>query len=395
MHPELLTLPGGYSIKTYGFCMMLGFLSSVWLAMRRAERVKADPDRVLDISFLCLLFGVGGARLFYVIHYWKTQFADTPNPFMAAIDITNGGLEFLGGFIGAVVVVGIYFAWKKDSLRLYLDIMAPSTMWGLAFGRLGCFFNGCCFGGVCALTPTPSVEQAVAVEFPFASPAHWKHWEDRHVTAPAELITTTAGMLIPALVPDRELSMSVNRRERPLRELEDVRAAYRLALAKNPKGEEAARLKEAREAAGKRTKDRQKEMLGLTLAQRFPSRVEASRTTSVSELEDLAAASRSLPVHPTQLYAAGSAMLLSAFLSALFYRRKRHGVVIGMLLLLYPIQRTILELIRADNPHDVAGLTVSQSISLGLFVLALIYFAVLYRMMPERSPHTRAAVAAT
>ena len=84
-------------------------------------------------------------------------------------------------------------------------------------------------------------------------------------------------------------------------------------------------------------------------------------------------------------------MLLSAFLSALFYRRKRHGVVIGTLLLLYPIQRTVLELIRADNPHDVAGLTVSQSISLGLFILAAIYLLVLYRAMPERSPNTRAA----
>ena len=56
MHPALFSLPGGFTIKTYGFCLMIGFLSAVWLAMRRAARVKADPDRVLDISFFCLKY---------------------------------------------------------------------------------------------------------------------------------------------------------------------------------------------------------------------------------------------------------------------------------------------------------------------------------------------------
>ena len=72
MHPDLFTLPIiGVSIKTYGFFLMVGFLSAVWLSMRRAQRVKANPDTVLDLSILCLLFGVGGARLFYVVHYWN------------------------------------------------------------------------------------------------------------------------------------------------------------------------------------------------------------------------------------------------------------------------------------------------------------------------------------
>jgi len=46
-----------------------------------------------------------------------------------------------------------------------------------------------------------------------------------------------------------------------------------------------------------------------------------------------------------------------------------------------------LEVIRADNPHDVGGLTISQGVSVALFVAALLYFVVLYKFMPERSPY--------
>ena len=389
MHPELITLPGGLSIKTYGFCLMVGFLSAVWLAMRRADRVKASSDTVLDISFLCLLFGVGGARAFYVIHYWKTQFADADNQLLAIINITSGGLEFLGGFLGAVGATVVYAAWKKQSLRMYLDILAPSAMWGLAFGRIGCFFNGCCYGGLCvagSVSPTTPA-QPWAVEFPFASPALHEHWENRRVTVPAELITTSPGGLIPLLVPERLLSMSVEKREGPLRNARELRSVYEQAKAQAGLvgEEELARMKEAARQAARQAEVHEKDLLQLRVAQRFLSRVTPTRRTSVSELEDLAARATSLPVHPTQLYASAAAILLSGFLSALFYRRKRHGVVIGALFVLYPFQRVLLELIRADNPHDVAGMTVSQSVSLSMSILGAVFLYVLYKHMPQRS----------
>ncbi|MDO8630762.1 MAG: prolipoprotein diacylglyceryl transferase, partial [Phycisphaerales bacterium] len=105
----------------------------------------------------------------------------------------------------------------------------------------------------------------------------------------------------------------------------------------------------------------------------------------------LAAKCQSLPVQPAQLYSAIGALLLALVLSGIFYRRKRHGVVIGWLLLLYAIQRTLEEIIRADNPHDVAGLTVSQMVSVALFLCGILYFLVLYKTLPERSPFAVAA----
>jgi len=282
----------------------------------------------------------------------------------------------------------LYAAWKKQSLRLYLDVGAPGAMWGLAFGRVGCFFNGCCFGGPCTLPPTYEPRYEWAVHFPFASPAHMRQWEERQLTVPAELITATEGDLQPWLVPGSLLSMSVEKREAWRRQVDQAREAYTKAKVESPNAEATKRLEAALKAA---LKDNDHELRSLNIAQKFPSRREPARATSVSELELLAAGCASLPVHPTQLYAAISAMLLSGFLSALFYVRKRHGVVIGVLGMLYPIQRALEELIRVDNPHDTAGLTVSQFISLGLFVSAVVYLIVLYRSYPERSRYAVAA----
>ncbi len=386
MHPELFTLPiFGITIKSYGFCLMVGFLSAVWLAMRRAQRVKADPDTVLDMSFLVLLFGVGGARVFYVVHYWQLQFAGTSNKLWAVINITQGGLEFLGGFVGALIAIVIYAVWKKVSIRLYLDILAPSVMWGLALGRIGCFFNGCCFGAMCVMPSTGQPAYSWAVRFPFASPAHWRQWEDREVTVPAELITTARGALQPSLLSPSLLSMPVEKRERPTRRYEELSEQYTRAKAQAPNAKETDRLKAAMEAAEKKKRDHDGELIALRLAEQYPSRIAPARRTSVSELEDLAAQYRSVPVHPTQLYSSIHAMLLSGVLSTLFYLRKRHGVVIGALCVLYPIARIILERIRVDNPHDIAGLTASQFVAVSLLILGIVYLVVLYKWLPERS----------
>jgi len=386
MHPDLITLPNGFGIKTYGFCMMVGFLSAVWMSMRRAERVKADADVVLDLGLLSLLFGVGGARAFYVIHYWQTQFADRPNKLIAVIDITEGGLEFLGGFLGAFFAITIYSLIKKISMRMYMDILAPGVMWGLAFGRLGCFFNGCCFGGLCEVEHTHEAKYTWAVQFPFASPAQYREWEERQVTVPAELITTSPQRLMPGIIPGRDLSMSPERRDGPLRQYTDAVEAYRTAKEEDPQSGATEQAKGAVEKARKAWDEHQNKIGAILLAQQMPSRVNPKRNTSVSELADIAAAHRSLPVHPTQLYSSIHALILSGVLSAMFYVRKRHGVVIASIFLFYPIPRMLLESIRADNPGDVGGLTASQGISLIMLTGAIIAMIVLYKFLPERSP---------
>ena len=335
MWPTIFKLPWlNTPIRAYGLMLMIGFLGGTWWAARRAVRVKADPDLVVNVGFLVLISSVVGARLFYVIHYWDEHFAG--RGLWSVVNVTAGGLEFYGGFLGAVVA-GLVFGWiRSKQIRLYLDIIAPSVMFGMSMARIGCFLNGCCWGGLC------SPELPWAVRFPFASPVFYRQWDQRLVTVPAELIyVNSTGMPYP--IPRDLLAMSPEERHAQL----EKQPAVVLPLV---------------------------------------SQVKEFHLTP-SEIEELAREPehRSRHVHPVQLYAAVNGMVLALLLSTYFYRRKRHGMVFGWLLLLYPIVRVIEEVIRIDNPHDTAGLTVSQFISIVLVICGMVYIYAI-RRLPLRSP---------
>jgi prolipoprotein diacylglyceryl transferase len=62
------------------------------------------------------------------------------------INIRNGGLAWHGGILGAIAGIVIFSVFSRVSFWKLIDIMSPSVMIGLAIGRWGCFFNGCCYG---------------------------------------------------------------------------------------------------------------------------------------------------------------------------------------------------------------------------------------------------------
>lgn len=330
MWPTLFEIPWLHiPIRSYGFMLMIAFLGGTWWSTRRALRVKADPDFVVNLGFVALLASVVGARLFYVIHYWDEHFAG--RGLWAVVNVTSGGLEFYGGFLGAFTAVTIYMIARQVSFRLYMDIITPSLMFGMGMARIGCYLNGCCWGGVC-----PS-EVAWGVQFPFASPAFFREWEERKIAVPAELvfINPTSGQAYPL----------------PRDWLDEAK--------KNPK-------------AGNGP-------VVVRHAQRFQ--------LNLADLDRLAAGPdhRSLRVHPAQLYASVGGLLLAILLNALFYRRRIHGIVLAVMLMVYPLQRFIEEAIRTDNPHDTAFLTISQFISVLLFLGGLAMLLWL-RKQPARSP---------
>ncbi|RMF76196.1 MAG: prolipoprotein diacylglyceryl transferase, partial [Planctomycetota bacterium] len=189
MKPVVFTLPIlGRDIPGYGVMLMVGFLLAIWWATRRAARSGANPEVILDCGFIALIAGVVGCRIMYVWHYWDERFAIYTDPaarLWAIIDITKGGLEFYGGFILTILCTLAYLKFKaKVSLRWYMDIVAPSAALGLALGRVGCFLNGCCWGGTCELP--------WGVEFPYGSPAAVSQWNEKQPGAalPKELLYT-------------------------------------------------------------------------------------------------------------------------------------------------------------------------------------------------------------
>jgi phosphatidylglycerol:prolipoprotein diacylglycerol transferase len=141
MHPILVNL-GPLPIHTYGFMIAVGFLSSVAVIKRLALRSQLDVDRVLDLTFMCLLIGILGARTLFII----TRFSYYISNPLDIFKIWEGGLVFLGGPL-AVFPFLIWYV-KKHKLPIWktMDVLAPGLVIGHALGRFGCLAAGCCYG---------------------------------------------------------------------------------------------------------------------------------------------------------------------------------------------------------------------------------------------------------
>lgn len=141
MHPILFRF-GPLTIHTYGFLIAVGFLLGLVLAIRQAQKEGIPSNKIIDLGFYILLAAIIGSRLVFILinlsHYMK-------NP-IDIFKIWEGGLVFYGGVLLAVPTAIWYV--KKNSLGIWstADIFAPSIAIGHAFGRLGCFAAGCCYG---------------------------------------------------------------------------------------------------------------------------------------------------------------------------------------------------------------------------------------------------------
>lgn len=134
----------------------IGVCAAYLLIRKNRKYANISSDQAADLTFLTIITGIIGARIFYVIQFFD-QFRysyingvkvlrSTPSMLMEICKIYNGGIVFYGGFICAVISLVIYCRIKKLDFFRITDIMVPGAALGHAFGRIGCFLNGCCFG---------------------------------------------------------------------------------------------------------------------------------------------------------------------------------------------------------------------------------------------------------
>jgi phosphatidylglycerol---prolipoprotein diacylglyceryl transferase len=148
LHPILIDF-GPFALHTYGLAMAIAFGLGIWVAMKRAEARGPGSQFALDLSVLILIFSLVGARFLYVVTHWdeyREHPLDAISPIQHTGKIGIEGLVLLGGVAGAFLVTAWYVRRKKHPYLMVTDIFIPSTALGIAIGRLGCFFNGCCFG---------------------------------------------------------------------------------------------------------------------------------------------------------------------------------------------------------------------------------------------------------
>ena len=151
-------LPLGIPVRGFGVMLMAATVLSVGLAAYRARQIGIDPDHIYSLAFTMFIAGIIGARLFFVIQYWP-EFVATgpdnsiwPTTIKALFNVTQGGLVVYGSVM-AGLPAGIWYC-ANTACRSWRWATSSRRAWRSAtLGRVGCFLNGCCFGGVCLAAP--------------------------------------------------------------------------------------------------------------------------------------------------------------------------------------------------------------------------------------------------
>ena len=132
----------GFEIAYYGIVIAVGMLLGVSLVMYEAKRTGQNTDEYFNATMLALLFGVVGARLYYVVFSWELY----RDHFWQIFNIRQGGLAIYGGILGAVLTVILYTKRKNISFWRMADTMCLGVLVGQILGRWGNFFNREAFG---------------------------------------------------------------------------------------------------------------------------------------------------------------------------------------------------------------------------------------------------------
>ena len=354
--------PLGVPIRGFGIMMMLATVAAVGLAAYRAQQVGIDPDVIYSLAFCMFIAGIVGARGFYIVQKLiegkleiplsEARTIDVPQAIIGFFNVTQGGLVVYGSVL-AGLPAGIWYLRRRGlPLLPFADIIAPSMVVGQAIGRIGCFLNGCCYGGVC-------LTAGYALTFPPQSGPYADHlargWQsgvwlvqDNHQDSPVRV-----GYVAPGSDAERQ----------------GVKAGD---LPKRINGAQFQTLAQA-----------QKLLRSSSGAYELETADGSVRRWSAANLP-----ARSVPIHATQIYAAVDAGLLALVLWLYYPFRRRDGEVFALLITLHPISRFVLEAIRDDEPGQLhTGLTISQLLSLAILAAACVLWWYIERQ-PRLKPVT-------
>ena len=316
----------GWPVYGFGMMLFLAFIGCTWLAGRRAQREGIRKETVQDLAVWVFIGGLLGARITYLLN-------ERPRPDLLTFlkklpQIWEGGIVFYGSVLGGLAAYGVayFLIYRKkglSTLRL-VDAIAPSICLGLCLGRLGCFLNGCCYGGVC----TAEHPLVTPVTFPLSAPA-------RDVLVDGGAQTVAGFSVIPEPPGTREGAL--------VQAVDPTSPAYDKGLRPGVvitgvNGQEV-----------HNRGDLDKWLGSLQAWKRGESRLDLTFVPSPeAEPETVTIYPRTLGLYPTQVYETVSMLLLMLVLLAYYPFRRNPGQVGAVLMVGYGVHRYLNEILRDD-----------------------------------------------
>jgi len=320
----------------FGVMLVLAFVVSAWVGGRRAKREGYSPTILWDVGLYVFIAGIIGARVVSMLvdQEWP---GDIWKGILQFLRIWEGGLVLYGAIPGGLIGYWLAYRYvvrpnKVRSLQI-ADWLAPAIAVGIAFGRMGCFLNGCCYGDVADPVRVPAW---LAVHFPANSPAYtdlvWQQrWQSTYGFTLDEL------NMVQAVDPNSSAEQAGLKPGDHLEAINDAPVHDRSSFFRAVQDVKAYQ----------------------------PMKVTVLRGSQPTALTFVPPPT--LPLLPTQLLMAFDGVLLCALLWTYYPFRRREGAVLALLMMTYAVNRYLIEQLRLDNPEFVGPFTVSQAISIGLF----------------------------
>ena len=139
---------GIIQIYWYSIFIFLGvFVACIFIYLESKKR-KIEEDFIVNLAFNIIVFGIIGARAYYVLFNIDYYMA---NP-VEILEIWNGGLAIHGGILTGGLFTIYYCKKHKVEILKILDILVVGLIIGQAIGRWGNFFNQEAYGAITTIT---------------------------------------------------------------------------------------------------------------------------------------------------------------------------------------------------------------------------------------------------
>ncbi|MDO4614775.1 MAG: prolipoprotein diacylglyceryl transferase [Lachnospiraceae bacterium] len=133
---------GGFTIAFYGIAIAIGMVLGITVLMKRADNTGQNSDDYLDMAIRAMIFGIIGARIYYVVFSWDLY----RDNLISVFSIREGGLAIYGGIIGGVLTLFVEAKRRHMNIGRILDTCVLGLPIGQIIGRWGNFFNREAFG---------------------------------------------------------------------------------------------------------------------------------------------------------------------------------------------------------------------------------------------------------
>jgi phosphatidylglycerol:prolipoprotein diacylglycerol transferase len=364
--PNIIEPDKGFPIRGYGVCLVTAIFASLGLVLYLAKKKGITSELIFSLCLWAVISGIFGARLFYFAEYWRdmTAFDAAGNLLLLETlynfaNVANGGLVVFGSIIGGILGSAVFMIRNKMPVWRTFDAMAPAMMLGIAFGRIGCLLNGCCFGGV--------TELPWGINFPAGSPAHIHqidHGDVFYCGLKLRPTLTKSGkyLAVAEVEPGSVADQAGLKPEMILRGIAGVVEGQSLTW------EVSSPI-----AVFELVTELQKKSPGENIRFDVFSNESQTETKPYFLTPSLP---HVLPVQPTQIYSSFLATLLCGILLLLgrqTFFRQRDGLVFASFMILYAVTRFGIETIRTDEGSFLGtGLTVSQNVSIVVFAAGIL-----------------------